>query len=143
MQIASFTLEHFFYAETTVKANIEFKRTHDEPASEPQVSITIPEQVASDDSGESVLQMALGVTVSITSPADPYEIAILAVGRFKSSPSLSAQELLQQVVLSGPHMLYSATREYILGLTSRSAWGEFNLPAVVFGPEDFRKPDSD
>lgn len=142
MQIAAFTLEHVFYAETTVKANIEFKRDHDEPASAPGVNFSIPVQAGEED-GKPILQMVLTVEVPVASPADRYEIATLTVGRFKSSPELAIPEFVQHVVSSGPNMLYSATREHILSITSRSAWGEYNLPAIIIGPEDFRKPDVD
>lgn len=142
MQKAAFALEQVFYPETTVKANIEFKRNHDEPASEPVVSITIPQQISLEDD-KPVLQVVLAVEVPAASPSDPYEIAILTVGRFKSSQQLSTQEFVQAVVFSGPNMLYSATREHILSITSRSAWGEYNLPAIIFGPEDFRMPESE
>jgi|SRR5690606_26427356 len=139
MKTAAFTLEHIFYPETTVKANIDYDREHDTPPSEPEVKITIPQHVG--DQEDPILQIVLTVAVSAASPSDRYEIAVLCVGRFKSSEDISFQDFAKQVIVSGPNMLYSAAREHVLGLTSRSAWGEFNLPAVVFDPDDFHRPE--
>lgn len=141
MKTAAFTLENIFYPETTVKANIDFDREHETPPSEPEVKITIPQQVG--DQEEPILQMVLTVTISAASPSDRYEIGVLSVGRFKSNGDLSFQDFVKQMIRSGPNMLYSATREHVLSITSRSAWGEYNLPAVVFDPEDFQNPSAD
>lgn len=141
MQTAAFTLEHLFYPETTVKANFDFQRGYDAPFSEPEVTVTIPQQVGGSE--QPVLQVMLTIFVRVASPADAYEIATVTVGRFISNGTLTTQEFVQQVILSAPNILYSSTREHILGITSRSAWGEFTLPAIVFGPEDFRRPDND
>lgn len=139
MKTAAFTLESIFYPETVVKANIDFERSHDLSPSEPVVKITTPQNVEGLD--ESTWQIVLTVEIDSVSPSDPYEIWVLSVGRFKSNNQLSAQDFMKQVIVSGPNMLYSAAREHILAITSRSAWGGLNLPAVVFEPDDFHRND--
>lgn len=133
MKRAKFTLEHLFYPSASVKANYNFNRKHtDTEPQEPQSNI----YMAPRDQEHSI-QMSLQVVVQSDSPADPYDIDLLIVGHFSGDPSLDPKEFAEQTVMSGPNILYGAARERIMSLTSRSAWGEYVLPAVVFEPSDF------
>lgn len=133
MKRAKFTLDHLYYPSASVKANYNFNRKHtDTEPQEPQSNIYI----APRDQDHSI-QMSLQVVVQSDSPADPYDIDLLIVGNFSGDPSLDPKEFAEQAVMSGPNILYGAARERIMSLTSRSAWGEYILPAVVFEPSDF------
>lgn len=137
MKRAKFTLDYLFYPNASVKANYNFKRNNtDTTPNEPVVKVFIAPR-----DNENQVQMSLSVVVQGESPADPYDIDILIVGHFAGDGSIASDEFSEQVVISGPNILYGAVRERIMSLTSRSAWGEYILPAVVFEPSDFTFPD--
>lgn len=137
MKRANFVLEHLYYPNATVKANHNFNRDYTEAeAQDPQPKIYIAPREHSH-----AIRMSMQIVVPIESPADPYEIDLLIVGYFSGDPaSVSEKDFVDQAVFSGPNILYGAARERIMSMTTRSAWGEYALPAIVFETEDFISP---
>lgn len=133
MKRASFSLEHIFYPEASIKANFGYLRSHEEtPPSEPQVKIFI----GAEDK-DNAFHMGLQFHIEAVSPADPYQIDVMVIGRFLGDPSMDPTEQAKIIVQSGPNILYGALRDYVVTLTSKSAWNEYLLPPVVFEPSDF------
>jgi len=64
----------------------------------------------------------------------PYIIDIEAVGFFKVAKGYPAEEIEKLVQIGGPTMLYSATREFILTISSRGPWGSVFIPSISFLP---------
>ncbi len=62
----------------------------------------------------------------------PYSGKVQIIGRFHVDPSLGKTEATRLVHDDGAEVLYAATRELLLNLTSRSLHGEFVLPSVCF-----------
>lgn len=139
MQAAKFTLENIFYPETVIKANINFNRSHkDDEPNLPQAKIYI--HTPDDDAAVSI---AMRIVVAATSPADPYDVEVTAVGRFLPDQSENTNISMQNIFNSAPNILYGAAREHILQVTSRSAWNELMLGPVVFEPDDYQLPSAD
>lgn len=138
MKRAHFVLEHLYYPNANVEANYNFKRDCTEAeAQEPQAKIFIAPREKSH-----AINMSMQLIVPNESAADPYQIDLLVVGHFSGDPaSVTEKDFVNQVVISGPNLLYGAARERIMSMTTRSAWGEYILPAVVFDPEDFISPE--
>ncbi|SEI99314.1 Preprotein translocase subunit SecB [Azotobacter beijerinckii] len=140
MKRAKFTLEHIFYPEVSVKANAAYDRDTEDTPNDPQVKIRVG--VADEDNS---FTMILRLVLDVTSPADPYDINLLVVGRFIGDASLTQEEQIKVIVKSGPNILYGAARDYVATLTSKSAWSELMLPPVIFDPSDFAtdQPDTE
>lgn len=66
-----------------------------------------------------------------TRPA-PYAGKVKIIGRFQSAPSLSKAKATRLIQENAAEMLFAATRELIMQLTSRSLHGEFVIPEVSF-----------
>lgn len=132
MKRAGFTLETLFYPETSVKANTAYNREAQDTPSDPQVKIFFAA-----DGAENSFTMGLRLDLEASSPADPYNINLFAVGRFIGDASLTLEEQAKLILQSGPNILYGAARDHVFTLTSKSAWNEFFLPPIVFDPSDF------
>lgn len=137
MKRANFVLEHLYYPTATVKANYNFKRDFTETeAQDPQPKIFIAPREESH-----AIQMSMHIVVPSDSPADPYEIDLLVIGLLSGdSSTVSEKDFVDQAVISGPNLLYGAARERIMSMTTRSAWGEYILPPIVFEADDFISP---
>lgn len=66
-----------------------------------------------------------------TKPA-PYSGKVQIIGRFHVDPTLGKTEAARLVHDDGAEVLFAATRELLILLTSRSLHGEFVLPAAGF-----------
>lgn len=83
------------------------------------------------------------VTLDVATPGDgssergPYTVRLKAHGLFKSplGPTRTPEEeqrVATDVMRSGATILYSASRELLLGLTARCPWGPWQLPTTTF-----------
>jgi hypothetical protein len=66
-----------------------------------------------------------------TKPA-PYSGTVQIIGRFHVDPALGKTEATRLVHDEGAEVLFAATRELLIQLTSRSLHGEFVLPGGCF-----------
>jgi len=62
----------------------------------------------------------------------PYDVDVEAAGIFAVIPSMPLAEREEFVLVNGCSVIYSAIRDQILTLTSRSARGPLVLPTVTF-----------
>jgi preprotein translocase subunit SecB len=137
MKLASFALEQVFFPETTVKANVNYVSGHaDDQPSEPRVKIYL------NRNDDKTINIIVRYEQKAISPADPYEIEVVALGRFSSTIANMTEENTQ-LMRSAPNILYGSIREHVLSITSRSAWAEHALPAVTFERSDFQFLDDD
>jgi hypothetical protein len=79
-------------------------------------------------------------TEDATKPA-PYSGKVQIIGRFHVDPTLGKTEAARLVHDDGAEILFAATRELLIQLTSRSLHGEFVLPGVSFvgGETEFKR----
>jgi preprotein translocase subunit SecB len=62
----------------------------------------------------------------------PYSGKVQIIGRFQIDPKLAKTAATRLVHDDGAEILFAATRELLIQLTSRSLHGEFVLPGVSF-----------
>lgn len=62
-----------------------------------------------------------------------YQLSITVEGYFVVDESLEEEKALRIVAVNAPSVLYSATREIVVGLTARAPRGRLNLPTLSFG----------
>jgi len=71
-----------------------------------------------------------------------YRIGIAVEGYFIVDESLEEEKALKIVAINAPSVLYSATREIIVGLTARGPRGRLNLPTLSFAAYSIEKEKS-
>ena len=64
-----------------------------------------------------------------------YEVSLRCIGFFDISEDISEEKRKSIVYINGASMLYSASREYILFVTSRGPYPPIYLPSVSFKDE--------
>lgn len=62
----------------------------------------------------------------------PYNGKVQIIGRFQIDPKLAKTKATRLIQDQGAEILFAATRELLIQLTSRSLHGEFVLPGVGF-----------
>lgn len=62
----------------------------------------------------------------------PYDIDVVVVGHFKIRKSIAKENRENIITVNGCSMLYSAVREQVMMITSRSVHGKLILPTVSF-----------
>lgn len=138
MLAANFTLDIIFYPETSIKANINFERnyTKEEPSAA-QAKIYVNKLDSTS------VNISMRVIVPAASPADPYDIDVMAVGRFSIKDDEKREERFAHAIVNAPNIIYGAIREHVLGITARSAWNELNLGPVTFEADDYEIAESE
>jgi preprotein translocase subunit SecB len=61
------------------------------------------------------------------------------VGFFKVAPDYPDDEIEKLIQIGGSSILYSASRDFVLTITSRGPWGPVFLPSVTFTKETEHK----
>lgn len=135
MSPANFALEHIFFPELSVRANEEYVREAEEGRALPSTRLRLYKV------GDNKYQVALGLRVSTSSEADPYDIQALAIAVFMANPMLEEEDQQALIAHNGPNILYGALREQLASITSRGPWNEYYLPIVYIGDEDFLPED--
>lgn len=138
MLAANFTLDTIFYPETSIKANINFERNFSEE--EPSA---VQAKIYVNKLDSTAVNISMRVNVPAASPADPYEIDVMAVGRFSIKDDEKREERFAHAIVSAPNILYGAIREHVLGITARSAWNELILGPVTFEADDYDIAESE
>jgi preprotein translocase subunit SecB len=78
-------------------------------------------------------QIRLIVSDNAEANADrPYRLDFAAVGFFEIDQDFEHNDIERLVRINGSSVLYSALRELVLIITSRSAWGPITLPTINF-----------
>lgn len=131
MKTVGFALDHIFYPEASIFANIEYNSDSEKTESEPTLKVFVYQ------GNETAFQMAMTYHKEIESDADAYAIKVTAVGKL-SFPEGAGEETKQVVLAtSAPNILYGAIREHVLALSARSAFKDYVLPPVIIEESDF------
>jgi preprotein translocase subunit SecB len=78
------------------------------------------------------LQLAMKHTSADPNNPFCYEVEICAVGVVEISEQIAPEKRETIVAVNGLGLLYSACREMLLNVTSRSIFGAFSLPSLNF-----------
>ena len=71
----------------------------------------------------------------------PYKVVLSAIGIFEVATEGETPDKENLVLMHGATILYSASREFLLGVMSRGPWSPILLPITFFSPKDVRKLD--
>ena len=120
------TLENYFFTKLSIQAAAP---STVQGGDEIQIKIKHRVQVKQNKEEKDLWQLILDLNPEIvTGEYMPYNFELQVVGFFRVGPSVKLDEAGHLVYCNGASMLYSAAREFLLGVTSRFPWGDFNLP---------------
>lgn len=132
MSRAPLSLERYFYTRVHVDANREYGVDDlQAPAQEVNIEVTVGMLKNGDDSG--LYQIVLAAN-NLTAKEGrlPYTIDAEVVGVFRLDDGFEHDNREHLLKVNGSSILYGALREYLLMLTGRGPWGEFQIPTISF-----------
>ena len=138
MQPSKLQLQHLFYLAIKIVARPENAPGEDANTPFDFNGVNIAEGVelsVQDENKEDPKLFALKLRIVIENKEGklaPYDVDVEAAGIFVVIPSMPLAEREEFVLVNGCSVIYSAIRDQILTLTSRSARGQLILPTVTF-----------
>ena len=136
VQTSPLRLDRYFFPKVSVTASEEF-------AASPRTKVTghLQTDVKVAPLGEGGTAWEVQLTISFKRGSDelpvPYYVELLAVGHFSFQPTEAAPKIEDapaRVQVTGASILFSASREFLLGITARGPFSGFMLPTVSFLP---------
>ncbi len=130
-------LEKYFYPNVLVKSNPEFKQEKKEFEGKLEVKTKLTPL----SNEKRRWEVSLRIKSAQVNGHGPYQFELETVGIFTVSPDFPEGEMKELVRVAGCSMLYSASREFLLIVTSRGPFGVINLPSITFqkSPKELRK----
>lgn len=123
-------LERYFYSRIICIANSEFDPAVDQQT--PNVEMINEVRLMRHAEDERRWQVVLDIrTPPVEEHSGPYQLDIQVVGFFAVAPD-TLHDPEKMVGITGSSMLYSATREFVLGLSSRGPWPPVFLPTISY-----------
>jgi len=129
-------LRRSFYEKIEVEADLGHKPGEGSSSVETEISLQ------SDKSGRKwFVVLTIRALPSADGSRPPYRIHLRCVGIFEMTEPKKTPEAARLAGVTGASILYSAAREYLELVTSRSAWGAFRLPTRSFADLSFEKQE--
>lgn len=129
-------LRRSFYERIEVEADLSHKPGEGSASVETEISLQ------SDKSGKTwFLALTIRALPAAEESPSPYRIHLRCVGIFEMAEPQKTPEAARLAGVTGASILYSAAREYLELVTSRSAWGAFRLPTRTFADLSFEKQE--
>lgn len=125
----------YFYPRVNLEANVDFNPKTDErnPDIRPKVEYVVLQH--KDESTRWQIQIWLNFEPVPDAYQLPYYLDVHVVGVFQVDEEIKTEDRPLLVFQNGAGILYSAIREYLLGMTARGPWGTITLP--VMGVDEF------
>jgi len=128
-------LEQYYIRELgyAIKDSFVDQQSNDLSPTAPDISAAVSCSPLSDQ----VRRWRIELTITsddVVSIEAPYSIRTALVGLFSVDENYPAERLDALVTINGPSLLYSAAREALLMITSRSGYPAMMLPSVLFIP---------
>ncbi len=132
-------LERYFYTKIICIANSEFDPGVDQQSGNGEMIKEVRLMRHAED------ERRWQVVLDIKTPPDeeksaPYQLNIEVVGFFTVAPD-APHDPEELVGITGSSMLYSATREFVLGLSSRGPWPPVFLPTISYQTRPHEKSE--
>lgn len=135
MPIKTVRLKHYFFPNIKVDANPSFV-----PSSDKEVGIDIKKEisVSVNEDDDTLYQVQLDIKIV---PQDgkliPYNVELKAIGFLEVEGDSPDKDGI--VRAHGASILYSAAREFLLGIMSRGPWAPIMLPLTIFATHEKKK----
>lgn len=137
MPIKNLQLKNYFFPSVSVEANASFV-----PPDDNIIGIDIKKNIslAVNEENNRLYQIQLDLNIVPKEGAViPYNIALKAIGILEVEGDSPDKEGI--VRTQGAAILYSAAREFLLGIMFRGPWSPILLPITVFSPQDNKPQD--
>lgn len=135
MPITKLQLKNYFFTLVNVEANPSFV-----PSADNTVGIDVKSNanisVNNDDASLYQVQLDL-IILPQEGKTIPYNVELKAVGFLEVTGDSPDKEGI--VSTQGAAILYSASREFLLGIMFRGPWPPILLPITIFSPQDISK----
>lgn len=140
MSRAPLSLERYFYTRVHVDANREYGPDDTQTAPR-DVDIDVKVGMLRDANDSDRYQIVLSIS-NLTAKEGrlPYNVDAEIVGVFRLDANFKHENREHLLKVNGSSILYGALREYLLMLTGRGPWGEFQIPTISFLHESEKKP---
>lgn len=133
-------LEHYFFPEVSVVANPEWSP---EKSKKARPHLEVKSECSEIEGQENTYAVELKISIQDTEEhPSQYNVKILAYGILKAHEELHDKK--NNMAVTGASILYSASREFLLGIMSRGPWSPIMLHALPFNinkPESIEKKD--
>lgn len=139
MPITNVQLKHYFFPNVNVEANVSFI-----PPENDEIGLDIQKKVsiAANEENDKLYQIQLDIIViPKKGKSIPYNINLSAVGIFEVATEGETPDKENLVLMHGATILYSAAREFLLGVMYRGPWSPILLPITFFSPKDVNKSE--
>ena len=125
-------LEESFF--DTVRLEVVPEYVPDSEGRPQQHGVEIHLNLATLDDNPGMWRVTLDLTDKDVEGATPrYHFRLRIIGFFRwVDGERPEQDVAQVVAVNGASILYSSAREYLLLLSSRTPWGQINLPTMSF-----------
>lgn len=128
MRETSLLLERYFFPKISIKADPQYK-----PVDAPlQAEIGVGRHFEKVSAADRKWAVTINVKTTAKDHPIPYKIDVSAFGYFRIAPGYPEAEEERLIRIGGPTLLYSATRELILTISSRGPWGPVFIPSMSF-----------
>lgn len=137
MPIKNVQLKHYFFPSVNVEANASFI-----PPESDKLGLDIQKKVsvAVNEDDDKLYQVQLDINiVPQKGKSIPYNVNLSAIGIFEVITEGETPDKDNLVLMHGATILYSASREFLLGIMYRGPWGPILLPITFFSPKDIKK----
>jgi preprotein translocase subunit SecB len=132
MTIKTVRLKQYFFSNIKVDANPSFI-----PPEEREVGININKEirVSVNEENDSLYQVQLDIKIAPQEGKTiPYNVELKAIGFLEVEGDSPDKEGI--VRAHGASVLYSATREFLLGIMCRGPWPPIMLPLTIFSTHE-------
>lgn len=135
MPITNVQLKYYFFPLVNVEANSSFVPPDDKVVG---IDVKTNVNIAENEENSKLYQVQLDINiVPQEGKLIPYNVTLKAVGILEVEGDSSDKEGI--VRTQGAAILYSASREFLLGIMFRGPWAPILLPITLFSPKDTPK----
>lgn len=127
-------LSRYFFNKIRCEADLDYEGP--DLGSDVKYEVKVRSHAASRKENKRDWVVILDIHVFTNEKPGPYEIDLQVTGFFDVLPDFPNDNVNDLIQITGASILYSAAREFVLGITSRGPWEPVLLPAI-----SFMKPD--
>jgi len=122
-------LEKYYYPNIVIKADPDYKLGK-KPKS--ATKLNVENQIRQVSVEKRTWEVILKLKGTPEKDPIPYHFDLEVIGIFTVAPEFPEKEMEKLVQIAGASMLYSATREFVLMVTSRGPFPPITLPTISF-----------
>lgn len=142
MRPSPLIIENYFVKKVQFELNPGFDRSNlpENKDIEPNIKVNLESEKYPEDRNSWRFELSIESSDDSPEEKSPFTFGITLVGIFRVDENYPTEnaDLLAQV--NAPSVLYSAARELLVNVTSRSSYSAILLPSISFVPETEKEP---